>query len=311
MLDNFPDEFRRDDEKVLNEFRQKQVNFSLEERKNEANNSRSLFVGALAGLIMAGVVGWFVLAPRYQNNNPEDVPIIARPQGPVKIQPAEPGDVEFAAQERTVYDIIEKRPAEEENDKIVTSAEEPNAKGIEQLVEKAAAQAMEDSKKETLAKAEANVEKAKTDVAEEKTKLEAKAEEAQKEVKLEVAEVAQEVKVEEVKTGSESAKEELPEKKVEEEAKLAETSATAIKEGNWQVQLMSSPNKSAVEKSWTTTQNKYSVLKGLPYEIEKADLGAKGVYYRLKVGSFANKGDADNLCAQLKKSGGSCFVAKK
>lgn len=311
MLDNFPDEFRRDDEKVLNEFRQKQVNFSLEERKNEANNSRSLFVGALAGLIMAGVVGWFVLAPRYQNNNPEDVPIIARPQGPVKIQPAEPGDVEFAAQERTVYDIIEKRPAEEENDKIVTSAEEPNAKGIEQLVEKAAAQAMEDSKKETLAKAEANVEKAKTDVAEEKTKLEAKAEEAQKEVKLEVAEVAQEVKVEEVKTGSESAKEELPEKKVEEKAKLAETSATTIKEGNWQVQLMSSPNKSAVEKSWTTTQNKYSVLKGLPYEIEKADLGAKGVYYRLKVGSFANKGDADNLCAQLKKSGGSCFVAKK
>ena len=148
MLDNFPEEFRRDDEKVLNEFRQKQVNFSLEERRNEANNSRSLFVGALAGLIMAGVVGWFVLAPRYQNNNPEDVPVIARPQEPVKIQPAEPGDVEFAAQERTVYDIIEKRPTEEENDKIVTSAEEPNAKGIEQLVEKAAAQAMEDSKKE-------------------------------------------------------------------------------------------------------------------------------------------------------------------
>ncbi len=309
MLDNFPDEFRRDDEKVLNEFRQKQVNFSLEERKNEANNSRSLFVGALAGLIMAGVVGWFVLAPRYQNNNPEDVPIIARPQGPVKIQPAEPGDVEFAAQERTVYDIIEKRPAEEENDKIVTSAEEPNAKGIEQLVEKAAAQAMEDSKKETLAKAEANVEKAKTDVAEEKTKLEAKAEEAQKEVKLEVAEVAQEVKEEKVNT--ESVKEELSEKKVEEKAKLADTSATTIKKGNWQVQLMSSPNKSAVEKSWATTQKKYSVLQGLPYEIEKADLGAKGVYYRLKVGSFANKGDADNLCAQLKKSGGSCFVAKK
>ena len=42
MLSNFPDSFRRDDEEVLNEFRQKQVNFDLEERKNEIDNSRSL-----------------------------------------------------------------------------------------------------------------------------------------------------------------------------------------------------------------------------------------------------------------------------
>ena len=307
MLDNFPEEFRRDDEKVLNEFRQKQVNFSLEERKNEANSSRSLFIGALAGLIMAGVVGWFILAPRYQGNNPEDVPVITRPQEPVKIQPAEPGDVEFAAQERTVYDIIEKRQTEEENDKIVTSAEEPNAQGIEQLVEKAAAQAAEDNKAEQLAKTNAEIEKAKVEADKKVSEAENKIADAKEEVKLEVTEATEKVteKVEKVK--AEPVKEIAQAPVVE----ASSTSAQTIKAGSWQVQLMSSPNKSAVEKSWNSTQKKYAVLQGLPYEIEKADLGAKGIYYRLKVGSFANKSDADALCAQLKKSGGSCFVAKK
>ena len=58
-------------------------------------------------------------------------------------------------------------------------------------------------------------------------------------------------------------------------------------------------------------QKKYALLDNLPHEIESADLGAKGIFYRLKVGSFANKGDADALCLQLKKAGGNCFTAKK
>lgn len=50
MLNGFPDNFRMGDDDVLNEFRQKQANFDLEEKRNEINNSRSLFIGALAGL---------------------------------------------------------------------------------------------------------------------------------------------------------------------------------------------------------------------------------------------------------------------
>ena len=57
MLNGFPDNFRMGDDDVLNEFRQKQANFDLEEKRNEINNSRSLFIGALAGLAMAAVAG--------------------------------------------------------------------------------------------------------------------------------------------------------------------------------------------------------------------------------------------------------------
>lgn len=286
MLSNFPDNFRRDDEEVLNEFRQKQVNFDLEERKNEINNSRSLFIGALAGLAMAGIVGWFVLAPRYQNNNPEDVPIITRPQTVVKMQPSEPGDVELAAQERTVYEIIEKKPSGEEQAQIAAPVEQPNAEAIDRLVEEAVLSETEKTAAggvESLTQAGDNTQTAA----------------ALPEKTVEDTRSVPAVKKAEVR--------DLPAVKGE----PAQAPAAPVQSGSWQVQLMSSPNRAAVEKSWLTLSKKYAELKNLPHEIESADLGAKGTFYRLKVGSFAAKGEAVSLCASIKAAGGSCFTAKK
>ena len=304
MLDNFSDNYRRDDEEVLNEFRQKQVNFDLEERKNEIDNSRSLFIGALAGLFMAGIVGWFVLAPRYQTNNEDNIPLISRPQQPVKVLPAGMNEVDVKSQDRSVYDVLDKNEPKEENTNIVESTETPNSEAIEKLVEEVVANAPETPTPEVeslTAVAVAPVAEVKEEVKTEETKVE--------EVKTETAAVAEktvapepvkeEVKVEEVKK--------------EEVVKVAEATkpVNEIKKGTWSVQLMSSPNKPAVEKSWTTMSKKYSMLKDLPYEVEKADLGAKGVFYRLKVGSLPTKADATALCSKLKAAGGSCFVVKK
>lgn len=293
MLSNFPDNFRRDDEEVLNEFRQKQVNFDLEERKNEIDNSRSLFVGALAGLAMAGVVGWFVLAPRYQNNNQEDIPLITRPQGVVKMQPSEPGDVELASQGRTVYDIIEKKPTAEEQARIIASVEQPNAEAIERLVEETVLVAADEKNRE--ADVESLTQTIVVPVAEEKS--------AVVENKAEIVTPTAVAKTAAVK--------ELPEMKAEAEKVKNIGKPTAAKTGNWQVQLMSSPNKAAVEKSWLIMSKKYSVLKDLPYEIESAVLGEKGTFYRLKAGNFATKDEAASLCNAIKNAGGSCFTAKK
>ena len=139
MLNGFPDNFRMGDDDVLNEFRQKQANFDLEEKRNEINNSRSLFIGALAGLAMAAVVGWFVLAPQYQSGEEEEVPVIRRPQEEVKIPPVEPGSVEISNQEKTVYDIIERKPENQEEANVLPPSEQPNADAIEALVEEVTA----------------------------------------------------------------------------------------------------------------------------------------------------------------------------
>ncbi|MBR5482975.1 MAG: SPOR domain-containing protein [Alphaproteobacteria bacterium] len=304
MLDNFSDNYRRDDEEVLNEFRQKQVNFDLEERKNEIDNSRSLFIGALAGLFMAGIVGWFVLAPRYQTNNEDNIPLISRPQQPVKVLPAGMNEVDVKSQDRSVYDVLDKNEPKEENTNIVESTETPNSKAIEKLVEEVVANAPETPTPEVeslTAVAVAPVAEVKEEVKTEETKVE--------EVKTETAAVAEET------VAPEPVKEEVKveEVKKEEVVKVAEATkpVNEIKKGTWSVQLMSSPNKPAVEKSWTTMSKKYSMLKDLPYEVEKADLGAKGVFYRLKAGSLPTKADATALCSKLKSAGGSCFVVKK
>jgi cell division protein FtsN len=45
-------------------------------------------------------------------------------------------------------------------------------------------------------------------------------------------------------------------------------------------------------------------------QIQQADLGAKGVFYRVRVGSWSARKDAVDLCEKLKAAGGNCFVTK-
>jgi hypothetical protein len=44
--------------------------------------------------------------------------------------------------------------------------------------------------------------------------------------------------------------------------------------------------------------------------IHKADLGAKGTYYRAVVGPFANPAEAAELCSSLKAAGGQCLIQR-
>ena len=82
MFQEFPDD-KNDD--FLNEFRQKiaeQSAANFEEKRMEMRRSKSVFIGAVSGVALAAVVGWFVLSPRYAVDNPEEIPIIRRPQWP-------------------------------------------------------------------------------------------------------------------------------------------------------------------------------------------------------------------------------------
>jgi len=42
--------------------------------------------------------------------------------------------------------------------------------------------------------------------------------------------------------------------------------------------------------------------------VRRADLGAKGVFYRALVGPFASMEQAAQMCSSLKAAGGSCIV---
>lgn len=54
-------------------------------------------------------------------------------------------------------------------------------------------------------------------------------------------------------------------------------------------------------------KTKFTQLTGAGHNIVKADLGAKGIYYRLRIGPFANKQDSMNICHQLQAKGQACL----
>ena len=78
------------------------------------------------------------------------------------------------------------------------------------------------------------------------------------------------------------------------------------------VQMASLPNKDQARKRLMRLQREYRDLLGdLSGEIMRADLGARGIFYRVHVGSFADKRAASSLCATLKKRGQDCFILKR
>lgn len=80
--------------------------------------------------------------------------------------------------------------------------------------------------------------------------------------------------------------------------------------GGYYVQLASTKEKTKAEAEWKKLSGKYSVITGAPHRIETADLGAKGVYYRIQVGPMS-RDEAQKKCAAIKKiNPNGCLVKK-
>ena len=63
--------------------------------------------------------------------------------------------------------------------------------------------------------------------------------------------------------------------------------------------------------AWKKIQHKHKELAGKKPLVAKADLGAKGIYYRLRVGGFPSAAEAKALCAVLAAKGQSCILIEK
>lgn len=76
------------------------------------------------------------------------------------------------------------------------------------------------------------------------------------------------------------------------------------------VQLSSQRSEQAARSAFTALQRKFpSVLGAAAVDIQQADLGTKGVYYRARVG-MPTRDAAAALCEQLRSAGGDCLIAR-
>lgn len=308
MFKEFPDDDAKVDD-FLNEFRQKISDRNIEnpeEKKEEMKRSRSIFLGILGGVVLAGIVGKIILTPQYAIESEKEIPVIRRPQTAIRVQPNEPGGMDIPNQDKSVYNIIEKKddagienllpPPEAPKLPVITAQEQPETDTRIAAVDT------------TLPEAEKIIQKVENAPTTTTAEIIKKAEEQvsampepeQKAVQPAAAPVqAQQetkpiVKAETAKTDAE---------KTQKQAK------SAVK-GDWQIQLMSSPNKPAVEKAKGDLGKKYKISH-LPFEIESAVLDMNKTFYRLKVGAFKNRTEADKVCGDIKALGGTCIVKKK
>jgi SPOR domain len=75
------------------------------------------------------------------------------------------------------------------------------------------------------------------------------------------------------------------------------------------VQLSSHKSESEALASFRALQGRFPAeLGGRQGVVRRADLGAKGVFYRAMVGPFASAQEASQFCASLKSAGASCMV---
>jgi cell division septation protein DedD len=81
--------------------------------------------------------------------------------------------------------------------------------------------------------------------------------------------------------------------------------------GTFQIQLASVPSEDAAQAEWKRVNGRHKdLLAALTPAITKADLGERGVYYRLRAGPLADKAAADELCASLAADKVGCIVIK-
>ena len=308
MFREFSDSSRS--EEFLNEFRQKmadQTASNIEERQNELKRSKSVFIGTLAGLVLAGMIGGFILAPKY-NKNVADLPIIKAPAEPVKVAPEDRGGMTIENQDKSVYEILESTKKTEEIATVLPAPETPKVPEAVAPEDEYAPATMD----EIIQGAEEEVLSDASKVLTGRTQDQISGQSQEEKVES-IADVNRD-KMNEIKAAVDN------KLKGEETAKVekntpAEVKTTASKSvasaGDWQIQIMSSPNRESIDKSWKDLQAKHAFFTGLPHEIEKADLGASGIYYRLKVGAYDQKETADDVCEQYKAVRGSCLVKKK
>jgi cell division septation protein DedD len=81
--------------------------------------------------------------------------------------------------------------------------------------------------------------------------------------------------------------------------------------GSYMLQIGAFKSQAEAATAWKTYQAKHAaLLSGYSDNVQQADLGEKGTWYRLRIGGLADKEVATALCDRLKADGGACMLGR-
>jgi hypothetical protein len=81
--------------------------------------------------------------------------------------------------------------------------------------------------------------------------------------------------------------------------------------GAYVLQIGSYKSQADAEAAWKSYKGRHAaLLSGYTDNIQQADLGEKGTWYRLRIGGFSDREVANALCDRLKADGGACILGR-
>ncbi len=83
-----------------------------------------------------------------------------------------------------------------------------------------------------------------------------------------------------------------------------------VSAAGWGVQISSAASEDAAWTTWKNLQKRYKALADKKPVVIKADLGAKGVFFRVRLAGFDDQNSAKSECSSLKSQGVPCFISK-
>lgn len=87
--------------------------------------------------------------------------------------------------------------------------------------------------------------------------------------------------------------------------------AKPVASGGYVLQIGAYKSQADADAAWKVYKAKHAaLLSAYSDDVQQADLGEKGIWYRLRIGGFADKDMATSLCDRLKADGGACILGR-
>ncbi|MBP5698891.1 MAG: SPOR domain-containing protein [Alphaproteobacteria bacterium] len=282
----------------------KNIQRSIENRQEEIQHAKNGFIGMLAGILVGGVVGWLFLGPTHSTDKEKEIPIVRRSITPAKVQPNDPGGMEIDNQNREIYHIVDNLPQEKaevniipapEMPKLIIENSIPTPENIENLVESIEEDGSLDN---TITKINSQSDEIKL------ANRELSAIKTNSKEKIVIPNKLKDIEIQLQKSiNSEAPKAETNPVKAEPVVEeVPATPPTKAAKGTWYTQIIASSSRSAVENLWKQLSAKHGFLNSYSHEIEEITAANGSTLYRLKVGAFKVRKEAEELSEKLKKN---------
>jgi hypothetical protein len=264
-----------------------------------------LITKILAGVAVLGVIGYAAVG--FMNDGGADssapVPIIRADTSPLKEEPEDKGGMAVPNANSTIFETL--RGADDLAPRVENLLDEP-----EKPMDKEEVLPVQmEAKKEPITDVrleqtgEDPVEKASVD----DVKVDAKEEGvAQAQPKPSAPEAKTNI-IDELKQEAGQEQKKAEEKKIEEKKEVKKVEP--VKTGSSYVQLAAVKSETEARTQWIKLKAKYPSLAPLSLRVQRADLGEKGIFYRIQ-GGPTSADNAATICAKIKASGGNCVIWK-